>query len=84
MSEIEKFTKRTKTATNARSKDIRLTLVEAQTLSLDLVTLLESKNKLLEQISNLQKTIISLQESNIQHVSSNDFEIRADGGSFKS
>ena len=54
MSAVETFIKKTEAATKARSKEIRISLLEAQTLFTELAGMLEKENKLLDKIVNLQ------------------------------
>lgn len=76
MSTIEKFMERVESATKARSKEIRLTLSEAQSLSLAMARILERDNKLLEKIVLLQEE----QNQILKDQPSND--IVMDGGEF--
>lgn len=81
MSMIEQFMKRVKTATSSKSKEVKLTLIDAQTLSTELAVLFAAENKNLDKIVVLQDAIISLQNKQTL----NDIEpsdINMDGGEF--
>jgi len=76
MNEIEKFINRVQKSTKAKSREIRLTISEAQILSNEMAKLLIAENKLLKQIVDIQneqsKVVLS------------DNEAVMDGGKFKS
>lgn len=78
MSAIESFIEKIKNATKARSKEIRITLQEAQILSAELSGMLAKENKLLDKIVKLQDTALM----DIKPASSTG-DITMDGGSFK-
>lgn len=78
MSAVESFIEKTKNATKARSKEIRITLQEAQILSAELSGMLAKENKLLDKIVKLQDTVL-LETA----PSSPTGDITMDGGSFK-
>jgi len=77
MSAVDTFIKKTETATKARSKDIRISLLEAQTLVTELAGMLEKENKLLDKIVNLQDTAPQVTAA------APTGEVVMDGGSFK-
>lgn len=52
---INKFLKRVEAATKARSKEIRLTLIESQELALQIGQILANENKLLTKINILKE-----------------------------
>ena len=54
MVHIEKFLNRVDASTKARSKELRLTLEEAQQLCFEISKLVLKENQLLEKITNLQ------------------------------
>ncbi len=60
MSAVESFIEKTKNATKARSKEIRITLQEAQILSAELSGMLAKENKLLDKIIKLQDNVITV------------------------
>ncbi len=76
MNEIEKFINRVQKSTKAKSREIRLTISEAQILSNEMAKLLVQENKLL-------KKIVDIQDEQSKVVSS-DNETVMDGGKFKS
>jgi len=76
MNEIEKFINRVQKSTKAKSREIRLTISEAQILSNEMAKLLSGENKLLRKIVNIQN-----EQSKV--VSSDDNSVM-DGGKFKS
>lgn len=76
MNEIEKFINRVQKSTKAKSREIRLTISEAQILSNELAKLLVAENTLLKKIVNIQ--------DGQPKVVSSDNETVMDGGKFKS
>jgi len=76
MNEIEKFINRVQKSTKAKSREIRLTISEAQILSNELAKLLASENKLLRKIVNIQD-----EQSKVVSI---DNKPVMDGGKFKS
>lgn len=76
MNEIEKFINRVQKSTKAKSREIRLTISEAQILSNELARLLVTENKLLKKIVNIQ--------DEQSKVAPSDNETVMDGGKFKS
>lgn len=76
MNEIEKFINRVQKSTKAKSREIRLTIAEAQILSNELAKLLVIENKLLKKIVNIQ--------DEQSKVASSDNGTVMDGGKFKS
>ena len=76
MNEIEKFINRVQKSTKAKSREIRLTISEAQILSNELAKLLIIENKLLKKIVNIQ--------DEQSKVAPSDNEPVMDGGKFKS
>lgn len=76
MNEIEKFINRVQKSTKAKSREIRLTISEAQILSNELAKLLANENKLLRKIVNIQ--------DEQSKVVSTDNKPVMDGGKFKS
>ena len=78
MSEIEKFVSRVQKSVRANSKEIKLSMPEAQQLSNELALLLVRENKLLEKITILQEN----QNQKVNRDLAEGFDL--DGGSFKS
>ena len=78
MKEIEKFIDRVQKSTKAHSRELRLTMVEAQSLSNELALLLAKEHKLLEKINQLQEQNPTTKDS------VNLGDVTMDGGSFKS
>lgn len=78
MSAVESFIEKIKNATKSRSKEIRISLQEAQILSAELAGLLAKENKLLDKIIKLQDTV-SLKANPLSPTG----DITMDGGSFK-
>lgn len=77
MSAVDTFIKKTESATKARSKEIRISLLEAQTLVTELAGMLEKENKLLDKI-------VKLQDNAPQAIAAAPTdEVVMDGGSFK-
>ena len=76
MNEIEKFINRVQKSTKAKSREIRLTISEAQILSNEMAKLLIVENKLL-------KKIVDIQNEQSKVVSSDNKTVM-DGGKFKS
>lgn len=76
MNEVEKFINRVQKSTKAKSREIRLTISEAQILSNELAKLLVAENTLLKKIVNIQ--------DGQSKVVSSDNEAVMDGGKFKS
>lgn len=76
MNEVEKFINRVQKSTKAKSREIRLTISEAQILSNELAKLLIAENTLLKKIVNIQ--------DGQSKVVSSDNETVMDGGKFKS
>lgn len=76
MNEIEKFINRVQKSTKAKSREIRLTISEAQILSNEMAKLLIVENKLL-------KKIVDIQDEQSK-VAPSDNETIMDGGEFKS
>lgn len=83
MSALEQFIKRVKVATSSKSKDIRLSISEAQTICTDLSSLLLSENQSLSEIINLKDQIEKLKDriTHPQEIDNNN-EITMDGGKF--
>lgn len=75
MNEIEKFINRVQKSTKAKSREIRLTISEAQILSNEMAKLLVQENKLLKKIVNIQDEQSKVASSNNEAV--------MDGGKFK-
>lgn len=75
MNEIEKFINRVQQSTKAKSREIRLTITEAQILSNELAKVLARENKLL-------KRIVNIQDEQSKGISIKDDGIVMDGGSF--
>ena len=76
MNEIEKFINRVQKSTKAKSREIRLTISEAQILSNEMAKLLVQENKLLSKIVKIQ--------DEQSKVAPPDNETVMDGGKFKS
>ena len=76
MNEIEKFINRVQKSTKAKSREIRLTISEAQILSNEMTKLLIVENKLLKKIVNIR--------DEQSKVVSTDNKPVMDGGTFKS
>jgi len=76
MSAVETFMAKTTAATKARSKDIRISLQEAQLLSSELASMLAKENKLLSKIVTLQDNITVVAPTPTG-------DMVMDGGSFK-
>ncbi len=64
---VEKFLKRVEAATKSRSKEIRMTTVEAQELAFQLSSMLANENTLLTKI-------VSLQENNAKPLTIQDMK----------
>lgn len=88
---IDLFLNRVEQSTKAKSKELRLSLSEAQIIALEISQLLVNQNKLLEQINELQKqknnniTIDDLKNAIIEITGQNpsfDSGVFLDGGSF--
>lgn len=77
MSAVESFIKKTEAATKARSKEIRISLLEAQILVTELAGMLEKENKLLDKVVKLQDNA-----PQVTAVAPSG-EVVMDGGSFK-
>ena len=75
MNEIEKFIHRVQVSTKAKSREIRLSIVEAQVLSNEVAKLLITENELL-------KKIVDIQEEQTTVVLSENRPVM-DGGQFK-
>ena len=94
MESVDKFLRRAAASTKAKSKEIRLTIAEAQELGLEVGQLLDRENKLLAKIVQLQEgktgkpiTISDLRDAFAEasgSVPALTGEITMDGGSFKS
>ena len=54
MEALDKFVKRVESSTKARSREIRLTIAEAQQMTFEITKLLLKENELLEKITNIQ------------------------------
>jgi len=81
MSMIEQYMKRVKIAISSRSKEVKLTLVDAQVLSVEMANIIAAENKNLDKIVQLQDAIISLQNKQTSNkVEPSD--INMDGGEF--
>lgn len=78
MTAIETFIKKTETATKARSKEMRLTVQEAQLLVMEFSGLLAKENVLLDRIDKMRDTI---QVAPVTPLLSGD--VVMDGGGFK-
>ena len=76
MNEIEKFINRVQKSTKAKSREIRLTISEAQILSNEMAKLLIVENKLL-------KKIVDIQDEQSKVVPTDNKPVM-DGGTFKS
>ena len=77
MSTVESFIKKTEAATKARSKEIRISLQEAQILVTELAGMLEKENKLLDKIVKLQDNAPQVAAA------APTGDVVMDGGSFK-
>ena len=66
---VKSFVERVRLARSANSKEIRLTISEAEQLSLALATMLAAESELAKKIMDLQQQILSA-------------EIQQDGGKF--
>lgn len=66
---VKSFVERVRLARSANSKEIRLTISEAEQLSLALATMLAAESELTKKIMDLQQQILSA-------------EIQQDGGKF--
>lgn len=77
MTEIEKFIERVQKSVKAKSREIRLTMAEAQSLSNELAILLLKENKLLEKI-----VILKEKEDQVKEIVITG-EVTMDGGGFK-
>lgn len=73
---IDQFIKRVQTAKDVNSKEIRLSILEAENLALGLVALLS--NQLV-----LSQKIIDLQEKIIQNATEQPLNMDLSGGSFR-
>lgn len=78
MSAVESFIKKTEAATKARSKEIRISLLEAQILVTELAGMLEKENKLLDKVVKLQDNTPVAAPAGLP-----TGEVVMDGGSFK-
>lgn len=78
MSMTETFIKKVEAATKARSKEIRISLSEAQVLVMEMSGSIARENKLLSKIVVLQDIAIPKVETE-----PDDGKINMDGGSFK-
>lgn len=78
MSAVESIIKKTEAATKARSKEIRISLQEAQILVTELAGMLEKENKLLDKVVKLQDTA-----PQVSPMAQPSGETVMDGGSFK-
>lgn len=76
MNEIEKFINRVMVSTKAKSREIRLSISEAQVLSNEMAKLLIAENKLLKQIVDIQNEQTKVVPAENRPV--------MDGGQFKS
>lgn len=56
---VEKFLKRVEAATKSRSKEIRMTIAEAQELAFQLSSILAKENTLLTKIVSLQENTVT-------------------------
>ena len=75
MSAVEKFVTRVQASTKAQSKEIRLSIAEAQELSFEISRMLIKENQLLEKITNLQEGSTSKSEPE-------ETTVAMDGGTF--
>lgn len=78
MTAVESFVTKTTAATKARSKEIRISLQEAQILSAELATMLAKENKLLDKIVKLQDNASTQVNTSLP-----TGDVVMDGGSFK-
>lgn len=81
MVHIDKFIGRVDASTKARSKEVRLSLTEAQQLCFEISKLVLKENQLLEKITNLQ---VGKTEDGANPFENLKIDTAVDGGSFKS
>jgi hypothetical protein len=75
---INTFLKRIQESIKSRSKEVRITIQEANEISIAMSLILAKNNSLLEQVVQLQDSIIRTHNMNV-----NSLDVGMDGGGFK-